>query len=252
MDVTTLLILGTAAFAAGGVNAVAGGGSLISFPALLYVGYPSIASNVTNTVAIWPGTVGGTLAYRAELGGQRRRVIVLGSVSLVGGVLGSILLLMSPTELFDRIVPFLILLACALLALQPRLSRWVQARQVEGQTQEGYSPALLGGQFLASIYGGYFGAGLSIMMLALLGIFLQDNLHRLNALKGLLALLINGIAVLYFAVFGPVVWTAALLMAVTSWLGGFFGVRFARRLSPTRLRMLVLIFGVVVALNLLR
>lgn len=242
--------LGVAAFVAGAVNAVAGGGSLISFPALLAAGYPSITANVTNTVAIWPGTVGGSLAYRPELRGQRSRIVVLGVTSVIGALLGSAILLSSSQSLFDEIVPFLILFACALLALQPRIARWVQ-RHRSADSSSDHPRALIGAQLVAAIYGAYFGAGLGIMMLASLGIFLPDALQRLNALKGLLALIINGIAVLLFAAFGPVAWPAALLMAVTSWAGGFLGVRVARRLSGSTLRAIVLVFGVIVALKLL-
>jgi len=242
--------LGAAAFVAGAINAVAGGGSLISFPALLAAGYPGVTANVTNTVAIWPGTVGGTFAYRPELMGQRARILVLGGTSIVGSLIGSAILLTAPQSIFDRIIPFLILFACTLLALQPRISRWVQRHRAAAPPSE-HPRALIGAQLAAAVYGAYFGAGLGIMMLACLGIFLPDALQRLNALKGLLALIINGIAVLIFGVFGPVAWPAALLMALTSWSGGFLGVRIARRLSSRALRSIVLVFGVVVAVKLL-
>lgn len=243
-------LLGSAGFIAGGINAVAGGGSLISFPALLAVGYPSITANVTNTVAVWPGTIGGSLAYRRELKGQRDRIVLLGITSVVGSLIGSVLLLASPARLFDQIVPFLILFACALLAVQERLALWVLRRQGDDASGE-RSAGVIGAQLLASIYGAYFTAGLGILILAFLGIFLRDNLQRLNALKGLLSVVINGVSALYFALFGPVVWPVAALMAVASWTGGYLGVRVARRLSPSRLRAVVLIYGVGVALWLL-
>lgn len=243
-------LLGAAGFIAGGINAVAGGGSLISFPALLAVGYPSITANVTNTVAVWPGTIGGSLAYRPELRGQRERFIVLGITSVVGALIGSVLLLASPARFFDRIVPFLILFACALLAGQDRLARWMLRRQGKDgkDSRNEHSAGVIGAQLLASIYGAYFTAGLGILILAILGIFLRDNLQRLNALKGLLSVIINGVSAVYFALFGPVVWPVAALMAVASWTGGYLGVRIARRLSPSRLRAVVLIYGVAVAL----
>ena len=250
MSMITLVGLGVAGFIAGAINAVAGGGSLISFPALLAAGYPSITANVTNTVAIWPGTVGGSLAYRPELRGQGRRVALLGVVSVAGALVGSALLLASPLQLFDRLVPVLILFACALLIVQPRLGAWVQRHQPARQSRSSLLP-LIGAQLLSAVYGGYFWAGLGIMVLAFLGIFIKDELQRLNALKGVLALIVNGVAVGYFILFGPVVWPVTILMAVTSWIGGYLGVHLARRLSGGVLRGIVLMFGVAVALKLL-
>lgn len=250
MSIVDAVVLVLAGFVAGGINAVAGGGSLISFPALLAAGYPAVTANVTNTVAIWPGMIGGSLAYRKELSGQRQRFTALGAASILGALAGSVALLASPAQVFERLVPFLILFACALLAVQPRVGRWLRRRRPRGKSPA-YSSALLAAQFLAAAYGAYFGAGLGIMMLAILGIFLHDDLQRLNALKGLLALVINGVAVVYFALFGPVAWLAAVIMAVVSWAGGYFGVRVARRLSAARLRGVVLAFGVVVAIRLL-
>lgn len=248
MSIIAIAGLGLAGFIAGAINSVAGGGSLISFPALLAAGYPSITATVTNTVAIWPGTVGGSLAYRPELHGQRRRIVVLGGTSVAGAILGSALLLVSPLQLFDRLVPLLILFACALLLIQPRLGAWVQRR---GPARRSRMLPLIGSQFLAAVYGGYFGAGLGIMVLAFLGIFIDDDLQRLNALKGVLALIVNGAAVIAFILFGPVAWPVTILMAVTSWAGGYLGVRLARRLSGGALRAIVLVFGVAVALKLL-
>jgi hypothetical protein len=242
--------LGIAAFVAGAINAVAGGGTLVSFPALLAAGYPGVTANVTNTVAIWPGTVGGSLAYLPELRDQRARILVLGATSIVGAILGSIILLVSPEALFDDLAPWLILFACLMLALQTRLGRWVQGRQ-EAERRGNLGVGLISAQLVAAMYGAYFGAGLGIVMLAFLGIFLPDALQRVNALKGVLALIINGVAAVAFGVFGPVVWSAALLMAVTSWFGGYFGVRVARRLSATVLRTVVLFFGVTVALTMI-
>jgi uncharacterized membrane protein YfcA len=242
--------LGLAAFAAGAVNAVAGGGSLISFPALIAAGYGAKAANVTSTVALWPGSVGGSIAYRGELSSQKDRIKVLGAIAITGAVVGSILLLVSPPGVFEKIVPWLIFFACLLLLVQPQVQRWVRAHRPN--TAGVKHPAeLIGGQFIASIYGAYFGAGLGIVTLAILGIFLPDDLHKLNALKGLLALIINGIAMIIFAVFGPVVWSAALLMAASSWAGGYLGVRIARKFDPRLLRAVVLIAGFAAAFKLL-
>lgn len=246
-----IAILAGAAFVAGAVNAVAGGGSLISFPALLAVGYPALEANVTNTVALCPGYFGGTLGYRRELAGQRARVRALGAISTVGAVLGAILLVVSSATLFEMIVPFLIFLACGLLAMQPRLARLVH----HGQEQHGGGSrpvALYASQFLAAAYGAYFGAGVGIMMLAILGIFLRDSLQRLNALKGLLSLLVNVVAAAWFALFANVAWLAVAVMALASLAGGQAGVALARRLNDRVLRGMVIVFGVVVGLRLLR
>jgi uncharacterized protein len=248
LDALHVLLLVAAGAVAGAVNAIAGGGSLISFPALLSVGYPALTANVTNTVALVPGYLGGSLAYRPELAGQRARVRLLGAVSVAGGLSGAILLVLSPGSLFRAVVPWLILFACALLAVQPLVTRFV-LDQSEGN--EAPAPVQAGVQFLGSVYGGYFGAGLGVMMLAFLGLFLHDSLQRLNALKGLLSLLINLVAAIFFAVFGPVAWVPVAIMAVASLAGGNGGVYLARRLSPTVLRSVVVVFGVVVAVRLL-
>jgi uncharacterized protein len=256
LEPAQIALLAGAALVAGAVNAVAGGGSLLSFPALLAVGYPALTANVTNTVALTPGYFGGTLGYRRELEGQRGRALALGVTSAVGAVLGAYLLLISSAELFERIVPFLIFLACGLLAAQPRLARLVRERREDagGPAADGASPhtvPLFSSQFLAAIYGAYFGAGVGIMMLAILGIFVADSLQRLNALKGLLSLLINLIAAVSFALFAEVSWVAVAVMAVASLLGGQLGVVLARRLDDRALRWLVIAFGVAVGVRLL-
>jgi hypothetical protein len=255
-----LLLLAAAALVAGAVNAVAGGGSLLSFPALLAVGYPALTANVTNSVAITPGYLGGTVGYRRELAGQRRRILALGVTSAIGAVVGAFLLLVSSPALFERIVPWLIFLACGLLAAQPRLARLV--RELRGDPDgraepagraglDGHTAALLAAQFLAAAYGAYFGAGVGIMMLAILGIFVADTLQRLNALKGLLSLLVAVIAAVAFALFADVRWVAVAVMAVASLVGGQLGVVLARRLNDQVLRWLVVAFGVAVGLRLL-
>jgi uncharacterized protein len=250
LDAPDVALLAAGALVAGAVNAVAGGGSLISFPALLAVGYPAITANVTNTVALCPGYLGGSLSYRRELAGQGARVRALGATSVAGALLGAFLLVISPADLFESIVPFLIFLACGLLAVQPWLARLVRERA------ERLGPArrpvgLHASQFLAGAYGAYFGAGLGIMTLAILAIFLADRLQRLNALKGLLSLLINLVAAAFFAVLAAVAWPAVAVMVVTSLLGGQAGVVLARRLDDRLLRVLVVVFGVVVGVRLL-
>jgi uncharacterized membrane protein YfcA len=256
LDAARIALLAVAAFAAGGVNAVAGGGSLISFPALLLAGYAPLTANVTNSTALLPGYLGGSVGYRRELRGQRSRFLPLGLLSIGGAVLGAFLLLVGPAGVFQRLVPWLILGACALLVAQPWIARRVAARQARqaasGRPQRGeLTPALGAAQFVSAIYGAYFGAGLGVIALAVLGIFLDDSLQRINALKGALSLVINIVAVLYFIAFGSVAWLPVAIMAPISYIGGMAGVMVARRLDDRVLRVAVVCFGVAVAVRLL-
>ena len=249
LDALHIAVLVVAAFAAGAVNAVAGGGSLISFPALLFAGYPAVTANITNAVSLVPGYLGGALAYRRELSGQAARARRLIPVSVIGAVAGAALLVAGPAGVFQRIVPWLILGACVLLALQPWLKAAVTSRR---SAVPAVAPAaLLVAQTLAAVYGAYFGAGLGVIMLAVMGIYLHDDLQRINALKGALSVVINAVAVAYFLVFASVAWTAVLLMAPISFVGGQAGVLVARRLDERTLRLSVVTFGVVVSLRLL-
>ncbi len=245
IDAGSAALLAAAGLGAGAVNAVAGGGSLISFPALLAAGYPSITANVTNSIAVLPGYVGGSLAYRRELGGQAARIRALALTSGAGAAAGAALLLVSPASVFEAIVPWLILAACGLLAVQPRVAAAARRRR------ENSSPALHAAVFAATVYGGYFGAGLGIMLLAILGVFVDDELQRLNALKGVLSLLVAVVTAVGFAVFGPVAWDAAAIVGVTCLIGGALGVGVARRLSAAVLRGAVIAYGVAVAIVLL-
>jgi uncharacterized membrane protein YfcA len=247
VDAGTIVLLAGAGFGAGAVNAVAGGGSLISFPALLAAGYPSVTANVTNSVAVLPGYAGGSLAYRRELAGQGDRIRALLPASVLGTAAGAALLLLSPESVFETIVPWLILAACGLLALQPRVAG-VTARH---RHHRGSTVALHAGLFLGSVYGGYFGAGLGIMLLALLGALLPDDLQRLNALKGVLSLIVAAVAAVVFALFGPIAWDAALIVGAASLAGGAAGVRVARRLPEPVLRAVVITYGVGVAIALM-
>jgi uncharacterized membrane protein YfcA len=247
--VTTWLVLAGAAFVAGVVNAIAGGGSLVSFPALLLTGMPAVAANATNTVAIWPGTISSAYAYRRFIGEERRRAVILSVPSLVGGLAGSIILIHTPESIFDAIVPWLILFACALLAVQQRVAAWLASRRtLEGK---GVPWELWVAQLLISIYGGYFGAGIGILMLAAMGIFLPDALQHANALKVLFSLLINGIAALYFLGIGAANIPYGAFMAVCALAGGWVGAHLAQRLPARVFRGLVIAYGVVVAGKLL-
>jgi uncharacterized membrane protein YfcA len=244
------ILLAAAAFAAGVVNAIAGGGSLISFPALLFVGVPPLSANATNTVAIWPGTVSSTWAYRKLIGEEKRRAFILSIPSLAGGLAGSVLLLHTPEKAFKAVVPWLILFAAVLLALQGPVARWV-ARKMPMEGDRVPAPLWVA-QFFISLYGGYFGAGIGILMLAAMAIFLPDTLQHANALKVLFSLLINGIAAAYFLFAGAVHLPEAGLMAATSVLGGWVGAHVAQRLPSWLLRYSVITFALVVAAKLLR
>ena len=240
-----------AAFTAGAINAVAGGGSLISFPALLAFGYPSKTANVTNTVALWPGYAAGSVGYRTELGRQRTRLIALAAPSVLGALAGSVILLSTPQSAFDVIVPFLILFACALMAFQDRLAAFAQTHRLASRGADHVPLPLLASTFVLAIYGAYFGAGLGILTLAFLSILLPDDIQHSNALKGMLSLIINAIAVVYFALFGPVEWAPAAVMAAGAMAGGYLGVGVARRLGRQWLRISVIAYGLVVVVVLL-
>jgi uncharacterized membrane protein YfcA len=239
------VLLVAAGLAAGSVNAVAGGGSLLSFPALVATGLPPLAANVTNTVSLWPGYLGSVAAYRVEVRDQRQRAVALAATAVAGGAAGSVVLLTAPDDVFEAIVPALILLACALLAVQPR----VAARIAHAAAAGGRSRALdlHAATFLAALYGAYFGGGLGVILLAVLGIFLGDHLQRLNALKAALSLVVNTVALLAFVAFAPVSWTSVAVVAPASLVGGYVGAGFARRLGATALRWTVIGFGVAVA-----
>ncbi len=197
MTVLEALGLAIAAFAAGGINAVAGGGSLVSFPALLAAGYPAKTANVTNTVALWPGYLGGSLGYRELLVPQRQTVVALSVSSILGALVGSAVLLSTPESAFEAIVPFLVLFGALLLALQVRVVALVAPYRSRRSSEAGGTPSEVhAAVFLLAIYGAYFGAGLGILMLAVLGIVLPDELQRSNALKGALSLVINAVAVI--------------------------------------------------------
>lgn len=244
-----------AGFVAGAVNAVAGGGTLVTFPALLAVGYSALVANITSSVGLISGYAGGSLAYRRELSGQAPRVRALGTVSVLGGVAGAVILLVTPRDAFRAIVPWLILLACVLLLAQPALARAVAARR-GGPTRPGWARhdvtlVVRAGVFLAAVYGSYFGAGLGVLLLGVLGILLDDHLQRLNALKGMLSLMINVVGVVVFLASGRVAWLAAGILATTAYAGGHAGVRIARRLPPRVLRYGVVLLGLIVAGRLL-
>ena len=235
-----------AAVAAGLINALAGGGSLITFPALMAVGIPPVMANVTNTVALCPGYLGATLAQKKDLHGQQKRIRLLLPSTVIGGIIGGILLLNSSDKVFERLIPFLILLAAALLAFQDTLRSCLQRRQGDkkGNIPEIWAFLPIA---LASIYGGYFGAGLGVIKLAILGLFLKDNLTRLNALKQLLSLVVNVAASWFFLFSNQVYWSAAIVVAIGSLIGGLLGGKLARIISPSYLRWTVVILSIITA-----
>ncbi|MCZ8066802.1 MULTISPECIES: sulfite exporter TauE/SafE family protein [unclassified Microcystis] len=239
--------LAIAAVAAGLINALAGGGSLITFPTLMAVGIPPVMANVTNTVALCPGYLGATLAQKKDLHGQQKRIWLLLPSAVIGGIIGGILLLNSSDKVFERLIPFLILLAAALLAFQDTLRSWLQRRQGD---ENGHIPEIFAVLpiALASIYGGYFGAGLGVIKLAILGLFLKDNLTRLNALKQLLSLVVNVAASCFFFFSNQVYWSAAIVVAIGSLIGGLLGGKLARIISPSYLRQTVVILSIIIAI----
>jgi uncharacterized membrane protein YfcA len=243
----TIALLAAAGFAAGAINAIAGGGSLVSFPALVASGLPTLSANVTNTVAVWPGYAGGTAGYRRELTDQRERAVALGLTSVIGAAIGSVVLLVTDDELFDLVVPFLVAMSAALVACQPKAADLVrrQAGPAPASSQLGWWTHL--SVLLAAAYGAYFGGGLGVILLAVLGIFVHDSLQRLNALKSLLSLVINSLALAVFTLFGPVDWRSVAVIAPASLLGGYVGARLARRVPANLLRGLIVVFGLVVA-----
>lgn len=241
------LIIAAAAMVAGLVNALAGGGTLITFPVLVALGLPAIAANVTNTVALCPGYLGATFAQSRDLRDQKRRLWILLPAAVVGGVIGGVLLLNTGERLFRALVPFLILLASGLLAVQGPVRAWLTRRsaQVGAHPRDERWVALPLG--LAAVYGGYFGAGMSVIVLAVLGLVLDDSLTRLNALKQAVAFSVNVAAAIFFVFSGQVVWSAALVMAVGALAGGALGGQLAGRIPPQILRWVVVGIGVVVA-----
>jgi uncharacterized protein len=244
-----LAFLLVAGVLAGGVNAVAGGGSLLVFPALLAVGFPPLAANVTNSVAQWPGYVGIVTGTRHDLQGQRRRVLLTTVAGLAGSAVGCALLLTLPGAVFDTVVPILVLLASAALGLQPWLKRWIGTPQ-PGEPDR--LAALLPAVFVAAVYGGYFGGALGVILIATLSLCAHDGLVRLNALKALLSLAIATVTVVIFAVDAPVDWLAVALLAPTTLVGGYAGGKLARRLPENVLRWAVVVVGTAVGIYLLR
>jgi uncharacterized membrane protein YfcA len=241
-----------AGVAAGTINTIVGSGTLITFPTLLAFGLPPVTANVSNTLGLVPGSLSGAIGYRAELAGQRARLLRFGAASLLGGIIGAVLLLKLPSGAFDTIVPVLIGLGCLMVILGPAISKRVAARAASrgGLPEHGVWwvwPAICG----AGVYGGYFGAAQGVLLLAILGIGVADTLQRHNATKNVLALIVNGVAAVVFLFVAHIDWRAAGLIAVGSVVGGQIGATVGRRLPPVVLRGVVVVVGVVAIVSLL-
>lgn len=241
------LAVAAAGLAAGAINTIVGSGSLITFPTLLAVGYPAVLANVSNTIGLVPGAVSGAIGYRRELAGQRRRIVALLPAAIAGGIAGATLLLLAPGA-FRDVVPVLILVAVALVLVQPYVAR---RRAEAGRVAEHPGPALQVGVFLTSVYGGYFGAAQGVIFLALLALTLDDDLQRLNGVKNVIAAVVNGVAAVYFIARHDVAWIAVLILVVASTVGGQLGAHFGRRIPPNVLRVAIAVVGTGVAIKLL-
>ncbi|OFW00880.1 MAG: hypothetical protein A3I61_03880 [Acidobacteria bacterium RIFCSPLOWO2_02_FULL_68_18] len=244
------LIVFVTALVAGGINSVAAGGSLLTFPTLIWLGVPSINANATNTVAIWPGTLGSTWAYRRDLRGTDPRVYALIVPSAAGSVVGAVLLYRTPTDLFDGLVPALIAFATVLFMLQDRIRRRLRVAPADVLRSHWFAWAMLL-QLLVGVYGGYYGAAMGIPMLAALSLMGHTDIHQMNGLKNLLSTCINVVAALYFIGVGLVVWPDAIVMAVGTVAGGVGGAAMARRIGREAVRRLVVIIGFGMAISLL-
>ncbi|MFC0038471.1 TSUP family transporter [Actinomadura rayongensis] len=246
MDVLEGVAVFAAGIAAGGINTVVGSGSLITFPTLVALGFPPVVANVSNNIGLVPGSVTGAYGYRRELRGQRDRLLRLGSASLLGALLGGTLLLALPAGAFQVIVPALIVVALVLVVVQPRLQKWLVARR-NGTRPHG-GPWLWAAILLAGVYGGYFGAAQGIILIAVLGIALDDEIQRVNAAKNVLSAVVNGSAAVLFTglwLFSDtrIDWLAVLLIALGATLGGLLGARVGRRIPPPLLRAVIVVVG---------
>ncbi len=240
MTLSSFVFVAATAFVAGVINSVAGGGSFLSFPALVFVGIPSVAANATNTVALFPGQLASAWAYRHDfptLEGLRPTTII--GISVAGGIAGSLLLIYTPQQAFDALVPWLLLFATVLFTVSKRLVPWLRS-----YVRLGPVPLCMV-QFLLAIYGGYFGGAVGILMLALFGLFGIDHIHSANALKTLLSGLVNAVAVACFIAAGLVAWEPAAVMLVSAVGGGYWGARLARKMAPDHVRWAVIATGTI-------
>jgi uncharacterized protein len=250
MSLGEVVAIVLAGLAAGTINTVVGSGTLITFPVLLAFGYAPVTANVSNTIGLVPGSISGAVGYRRELAGQRQRAIRLGTMSVLGGITGAVLLLVLPASVFKAIVPLFIAIALALVILQPRIKQLLAERDIDAVHESGFVVALA--VYLTGVYGGYFGAAQGILLLGILGVTLSQELHRTNALKNVLAGLTNGVAAVYFIFAAPHVdWGPVGIIAGASIVGAQLGARYGRRLPPAGLRALIVVVGVTAIVRLL-
>jgi uncharacterized membrane protein YfcA len=248
LESLSLGLLFLAAVAAGVVNAVAGGGTLLTFPSLIrFGGFSAVVSNATNTVAMVPGSLAGAWGFRRELRGAGPWLTLLLGPSLLGGILGALLVTRLPDTVFAQLVPWLLLTASLLFLFQPRLGRLLPARPHDELPAPKVCALVMGFQFLVAVYGGYFGAGIGILMLTALGFIGLGDIHRMNAIKAILAAVINGASILVFVIERKVEWQPALLMSCGAILGGFTGASLGRRLPPAVVRWFVVTVGLVLS-----
>ncbi|MFI2284104.1 sulfite exporter TauE/SafE family protein [Nocardia beijingensis] len=241
-----------AGIGAGGINTIVGSGTLITFPVLLAFGLPPVTANVSNTIGLVPGSISGVHGYRRELAGQRQRLLRLGTASLLGGITGAVLLLVLPAAAFKAIVPILIILALVLVVVQPRLANWVKRRRENdgAPVPEHGGPILAIAVYAAGVYGGYFGAAQGVLLIGLLGVFVHDDIQRLNGAKNVLALIVNAVSALIFIVVADVDWRAVVLIALGSIIGGQLGARLGRRMPPNLLRAVIVVVGLIAVIRL--
>jgi uncharacterized membrane protein YfcA len=242
-----LLVIG--GLGAGIFNGVAGGGSLVSFPLLLALGFPALTANITNTVGIWPGYLGSAAGFRTQIAEQRQQLVRLSPVAVSGAIVGAILLLTTSSSTFRSLAPWLVLAASLLFSVQPVLRKALQKSETEGAPTR--QVLLMGGTFVASVYGGYFGAGMGVMLLAILGVALPDTIARTSGLRTVLSIMVNGVAAVVFMVHGGLAWAAAGYLAIGALVGGWLGARLALAISPTALRIAVVAIGLGTTIKLL-
>jgi uncharacterized membrane protein YfcA len=249
LSAAEIVVIALAGLAAGTINTVVGSGTLITFPVLLACGYAPVTANVSNTIGLVPGSASGAIGYRRELEGQRRRALRLGAVSVSGGITGAVLLLLLPASAFKDIVPVFIALALVLTLAQP----WLRLRLLKREAHIERRVRLLTpvAVYLTGVYGGYFGAAQGILLLAILGVALEQDLQRTNALKNVLAGLVNGVAGVYFVFAAHVDWGPVGIIACTSIVGAQLGARFGRRLPPAGLRAAIVVVGTFAIVRLL-